>query len=323
MRCWRRFIIAVCFAAVVVSGVWCPASITWNIVFEDVTGSTGVGFDDAVFGAARRSTFLQVFDYLDTILDESGTVDLVINVSQTDGRGFLAAAAPYFFTSPNGFQNGLVFDHATSGIDPAPGIEDGRITFDFGYTWNSELDNPNGSEFDLFSVALHEVTHTLGFLSLVGADGKSLLHPHGNPGVFSVYDSFLERGDGTKLFGAGGEFLGTSADLVSNDVFFGGPNAKAANGGNSVKTYAPSPFRPGSSISHLQLGINEVMQYSVASGVKRRAYTAQEIGILDDLGWTIFASSNPVPEPLSFVVWAGLAAFGVAIGRRRRLNDAA
>lgn len=304
------------FAVMLIPGA-CEGAITWNVTFEDVVNSTNVGFDDPVLGATRRATFLSAFDYLNTILDENGSADILVKASQTDGSGFLAAAGPYFFTSPFGFQNGFVFEHATTGMDPSGSVPDATITFDFGYTWNSETDDPTGSEFDLLTVALHEITHTLGFLSLVDKDGNSLLGGM-NPGVFSVYDSFLERGDGTKLFSAGGNFDGSSADLTSNNVFFGGPNAEAANGGNAVKVYAPNTFAPGSSISHIQLGIGEVMQYSVGKGIKRRAFTAQEVGILRDIGWTIAASSNPIPEPMSAVVWSVLAVAGLVVHRRRR-----
>ncbi len=294
----------------------CNGAITWNIEFEDVTNNTNVGFDDPLLGAVRRNTFLSVFNYLNTVLDENGTADILVRTSQTDGTGFLAAAGPYFWNGPNGFQNGFVFDHATTGSDPSGSVPDATVRFDFGYTWNSETDDPTGSEYDLVSVALHEIVHTLGFLSLVDANGKSVISGT-DPGVFSVYDSFLERGDGTKLFGAGGDYLGTPADLTSNDVFFGGPNAKAANGGSSVKVYAPGAFAQGSSISHIQLGIGEVMQYSIGKGVKRRTLLDQEIGILADIGWTIAGSNAPIPEPASVAVWSVLVLAGLVIHRRR------
>ena len=315
---WRRFGWWACSSALVVGILLgtsraVPAAITWNVTFQDVVDNTNVGFDDPVLGLTRRNTFLSVLDYLNTVLDENGTADILVKASQTDGSGFLAAAGPYFFTSPTGFKNGFLFDHATTGTDPLPGFPDAQVTFDFGYNWNSETDDPLGSEFDLVSVALHEIGHTLGFLSLMKADGTSALGSN----VFTVYDSFLERGDGTKLFSAGGVFSGTPSDLTSNDVFFGGPQATAANGGSRVKVYAPDPFKPGSSISHIQLGIGEVMQFSVAPGVKRRAFLAPELGILEDIGWTLAASSNPIPEPQSAAVWAFLVLVGLRLHRRR------
>ncbi len=288
------------------------AAISFNVTYLDVTGSTGAGFDDPTLGAARRSTFASVFNYINTVVNENGSVDVRVNASETDHSGPLASGAPWFDNSSNGFFNGLAFDHATTGDDLWPLAPDASVTFDFGYNWNSETDAPTGSEVDLFSVSLHEMTHTLGFLSLLTQNGTSAVSG-GDPGVFSVYDSLLERGDGTALFGPNGDYLGTPADLTSNDVFFGGTHAKAANGGNAVKVYAPSPYKSGSSIGHLQLGVGEVMQPSIGPGVTRRQYTAPEIGILADLGWT-----TAVPEPGSLAIWSLLVLVGVRFGRRRR-----
>ena len=225
-------------------------TITWNFTFNDVVSNNDLGFDDPTFGATRQSTFTSVFSYLNTVLNHNGSVDVLVNTSQTDGTGALASAGPYFFTGPNGFQNGTAFTHATTGIDPTGSVLDMQATFDFGYNWNSGTGSPTGSQVDLFSVALHEISHGLGFLSLVSSSGTSRINGT-DPGVFSVYDTFLERGDGTKLFGSGGNYLGTAGDLTSNDVFFDGPNATAANGGSPVQVYAPGTVPTGSSIRHI------------------------------------------------------------------------
>ena len=151
-----------------------------------------------------------MLNYINSVIDESGTVDLIVSNSENDGTGFSGAAEPLIFTGPNGFSNRIVFGHATTGIHPFPGNPDGSATFNFGYTWNSEANPPTGSEFVLFTVSLHEVTHAMGFLSLVDENGSL--------GTFSISDSFLELGDGTPLFGVRGNFLGTVPDLISDDV---------------------------------------------------------------------------------------------------------
>lgn len=302
------------------------AAISWNITYDDVVNNTGVGFDDATFGAARQATFNSVFAYINTVVDESGTVDFTVNNSQTDGTGSLASAGTLYFTGPNGFSNGLLFDHATTGVDPTGAVNDGSATFDFGYNWNSETDAVGATEFDLFTVALHELTHAMGFSSLVSPAGVSEISG-GDPGVFSVFDSFLELGDGTDLFSAGGNFEGDAADLVSNDVFFSGANTVAANGGAPVQIYAPSIFNDGSSISHFNQDFispsvggvvtgtffpNTVMSPAVAAGVQKRAYTALDLAVLQDIGWTVSA----VPEPSS--VMALLLAGSVGLYRKRK-----
>ncbi len=286
---------------VVAASIPASADITWNVTYVDL--GSGVGFDDPTFGATRRGTVSAVLNYINSRIDANGTVDLEIRASDIDGSGPLASAGPYYFTGPNGFANGFVFDHATTGFDPSPAVPDATATFDFGYVWNNGLGAPGAGEFDLFSVALHEVTHAMGFSSLVDANGQSSISG-GDPGVFGVFDSFLELGDGTDLFGPGGDFLGVPADLISNNVYFNGANAMAANGGAPVQVYAPTTFASGSSISHLN-DSNALMSFAIAPAVMRRAYSDIELGILADIGWSL--ASIPEPSSAGFL----LVLFGV------------
>lgn len=318
---WARRVACLFFVSTLILASSTPSAsagvITWNVNFADVTDSTGVGFDDATQGAARRQTFLEVLDYLGSVLDETGTVDLDILASQADGSGFLASAGPIFFTGPAGFRNGFVYDHLKNGSDPTDLVADATVTFDFGYTWNSETDTPTGSEYDLYTVALHEMSHTIGYLSLIEPDGTSDISG-GDPGVYSVYDSFLELGDGTDLFGAGGDFVGSASDLTSGNVYFNGANAALAYGG-PVPVYAPSTFASGSSIAHLANSVTSLMNYSVAPGVSKRLYSSVDLGILKDIGWNI----STVPEPSTmFLILCMVGGWLVAPIRQRRLSMA-
>lgn len=292
------------------------ADITWNITYSDQANSTGNGFDHAGLGSDRRSTFSQVLNYINTVIDANGVVDLTINNSQTDGGGFLASAGSLYFTGPNGFSNGIVFEHATTGIDPLASNTDGSATFDFGYNWNSQTDATAVGEFDLFTVALHEVTHALGFASLVSSTGVSEISG-GDPGVFSVFDSFLELGDGTDLFMPNGDFAGTAADLSSDDLFFNGAAAVAANGGAPVKIFAPGTFQDGSSLSHLDTATfpSSVMTPAISSGVQKRTYSAIDRAVLSDIGYTLKATA--VPEPSGALILATIAIAGGLCRHRR------
>lgn len=317
-----RMLMVRCVLLITAAGVLLPQAARGDIIFNfnyaDVGGSSGVGFDDPTEGATRRATMDAVAAYINTVVDHNGTVDFDVQASQTDGSGFLGQAGTSYFINP-GYSNGFVFTHATTGVDPFAG-DDGTIRFDFGYAWNSDTGGPGGGEFDLFTVALHEITHAMGFASLVTASGTSAL-TGSDPGPYSTFNAFMERGDGTDLFGPGGDYLGAPADLTSEDVFFNGPNATAANGGSPVELYAPATFAPGSSLSHSDhtVFVDQVMNFSIGAGETRRMYSAVELGILADLGWNVTAAIVPTPSAAG----AGLVLLGLLVIRKRSRSDSA
>jgi len=298
------------------------AELMVNLIFDDVVNNTNVGFDDPSQGQARRDTLGSVMTYVSQQLSSSysATIDIQIQESQVDGNGFLASASPFYFTGPDGFYNGFVYDHANTGSDPSGSVPDATARFDFGYDWHTGNAPTPSNQFDLFSTALHELTHAMGFTAQVGETGESRVGNSGNPGVFGVFATFLELGDGTDLFDqTTGTFLGTPSDLVSDDVFFNGPNAVAANGGDPVKIYAPDPFRTGSSISHFDpIFTDVVMNPSSGQGDMSREWTALDRGVLADIGWVFETQVAQVPEPSTFILFGlGTAVLAVPSLRRR------
>ncbi len=273
---------------------------TFNLTFEDVTETTGDGFDDPTYGASRRSTAAAVATYINTVLNEtvSSTIDVDFRDSGSAGNSALAWAGTFWQTIPNRYDNGYAFSHITTGIDPSGANPDIFVTVDFGYTWNSELDAPTGGEMDLFSVLLHEITHGLGFVGLVESDGTSSLSG-GNPGVFTVLtDGFTRVTGSVDLWNSSFTFVGSAADLISDDVAFSGTNATAANSGVNPKIYAPSTWAGGSSMTHWDTDTfpNLVMKHSVIYGTQVRTYGAIDIAALKDIGYSSAADPSAIPE---------------------------
>jgi hypothetical protein len=268
----------------------------FNVIYEDVEDRTGVGFDDPELGEVRRQTLWAVLDYIGRVIDVPGEADLLIRASQTDGSGALASAGPLLIPE-SGFQSGLVFEHLTTGIDPSPSAIDGTVTVDFGYPWNSETDRVADDEQDLFTTLLHEVTHALGFLSVVASDGRSAVFNSGNRGLFSVLDSLLIR-ESTEVpvFLAGGEVNSTADDFVAaGDLVFAGERARRALG-FYPRVFAPRPFFEGSSIGHWSsLNGPSVMLPGLARGTERREYEPWEVQALADIGYDVFAEEPPPP----------------------------
>src|SRR5438270_860240 len=86
----------------------------------------------------------------------------------------------------------------------------------------------------------------------------------GTPDLYAGFDKFLQRGNltGTNLFDTStASFVGQpgnpSPDFTNDNLFFNGPLATAANGGNNVKLFAPAAYRSGSSVSHIDKPISD------------------------------------------------------------------
>jgi hypothetical protein len=298
------------------------AGIIWNVTYADVTSSNGRGFNDATQGATRRTTFESALSYVSSVLQENGTVNFRVDASLTGGNSFLAAAGSNYFT-PTGFQTGLVQQSIQSTLPSSVSGPVGSAQFDFGYNWNSTLAAPSASQFDLYSVSLHEITHALGFASLISPTGASQFG-NGTSGTFSNFDPFLQNGTSPLFTGSG--FTATAdlngdgvADaLQSNKVVFTGANAVAANGGNPVAIYSPATYRPGSSLSHITSGTS-VMQFSIGPGRSRRQYSAIDLGILKDIG---YSNISAVPEPSSIAFVSLIVLVGTTKRFRKKHTQA-
>jgi hypothetical protein len=258
-------------------------NITFNITYLDTTG----GFNAPVLGATRRAKFEEVLATVNHTLNETGTVDIRVEVSQTDGSGFLASAGTFYSAAP-GFQRGSTLQRIRTGIKPFPTFPEMSVVVDFGFDYFYGAGTPSVSQVDFKSVILHEITHGLGFISLAGSNGNSTI----SPGVYSNFDAFIcRRSDEFNLFGGiPPAFQGETANLTSNALAFKGSTATLLYAqGVLPGIYAPSPFNAGSSLSHWDTGNitgGAVMEHLILSGTKRRNYAPVDIGALVDIGWT-------------------------------------
>jgi len=170
---------------------------------------------------------------------------------------------------------------------------------DQGIPWYFGTDgNPSMGQYDFVSVVLHEVCHGLGFAgSMWVYGGQGSWGMEGQP---TIYDRFMENGSAqsllnTSLFPNPSSAL--AAQLQSNNLYFDGANARAANGGARPKMYAPSTWQPGSSYAHLDEifngTANALMTYSLDDGEAVHDPGQVTMGILKDVGWN---PMQPAPD---------------------------
>ncbi|MBN2390429.1 MAG: hypothetical protein JXR84_06885, partial [Anaerolineae bacterium] len=189
---------------------------------------------------------------------------------------------------------------------------DMHIAYSRTYDWYFGTDGQTPStEMDFVTVVLHEIAHGLGFSGSMnvsagqGSWGYSTSYPF-------IYDRFAENGAGQSLINTGlfpNPSTALATQLTSNNVYFDGTYANAANGGTRPKLYAPSTWNPGSSYSHLDYDtyndtVNALMVYAVSSGESVHDPGPVTLGILKDLGWTL-AGGAPAPTVTSITPNSG------------------
>ena len=296
---------------------------TTTITYQDVIDGSNFGFDDPASGSARRAVMIAVFAYLDSVLGEaSNTLTVHFNASiNSPGASTLAAAGTsYFISSFTGYQSGFAFNKIVDGVDNNNPISDPEVvvTVNFGKSWN---DNPGvgttgGSEFDLFTVLLHEITHGLGVASLANSDGtSSFFGVDFDPGVgfsigeneFTTWDNLLYQTAGTvKVWGIAPltNTPATDYNLAANGLFQG-PDTIEFRGAQTMVDFGSAPpisteiiFSSGSSVSHWQqtspIPATTVMRPAIAAGVENRQFNSFEIAAFIDLGYI-----NATPVTLS------------------------
>jgi len=145
-------------------------------------------------------------------------------------------------------------------------------------------------------VATHEIAHGLNFRG-VAAYGNGigyLVYNKNNQNIFlpSIFDYYVDDSSGKNVT----EYTNGSTDLgtlyTSNNLWFDGENAVAANCDSRVKLYAPSTWQGGSSYVHLDMTTfanteNSLMVPAIGYGSSQHNLGDVTLGVLKDIGWTI------------------------------------
>ena len=266
---------------------------------------TGSGMDDIndAGNNLRRDVVCRVFkdisDFIITPLKTPGNTEKVRiwvrNIGNTGAPSGALGMATSFYTLPNATQNiggiidGEVYKTIIAGKDsffniasplvngssqnPSGKYYHGMMAFNFsGISWNTDLTvNAEGTQYDLYSIVLHEIAHALGFNSLLNYDGTSVFGSGYK--YYTRYDRFLKNHETNQFLlttyacsNMYNNYFNTSvpiSDLYPNCNLTPPVNNVNSNsfncsssikfvGTNTVPVYTPNCFERGSSFSHFE-----------------------------------------------------------------------
>ena len=257
-----------------------PAGVTFDFVY-----GTGSQFWSDSARSALETAATSLASYI--VVGTPVTITYSVTGEQDPNSTFLASAYANFSSGSPGYYATVVQKKITTGVDSNGSAADGGITWNFAFPWEYG-DSVAGNEYDFQSVAIHEMLHTLGFIT--GAGSPSSLDQN-----WTTYDSFLRAVDGAAVIDGSYTYIPAyTANLTGGNsgLYFAGPNAVSAYGGY-LPLYTPGTWSSGSSISHVDpnrvAAGTYIMEpfYDFGPGV--RTIGAVEQGILKDLGYTVYA----------------------------------
>lgn len=195
---------------------------------------------------------------------------------------------------------------AMTGIDRIEQIA--GVEYDINVTMNSNFadwyfgtdENTPQGQIDFVTVVLHELGHGIGFIGSVSADEEIAEWGFGggdNPTYPIIYDRPVVDGDQNQIINES-VYTNPSTGLyqaVTGDrggVFFAGDVTRQVYLGADVPLYAPEPWQPGSSYSHLDLFTftnteNELMRPQINRANAVHTPGPVFCGMLDDWGWPL------------------------------------
>ncbi len=356
------------------SNLLCTPGI-FNLYFEDGSGMeapTGIE-------AQRRAIVCQVYQDLSNFINApAGThvniwVRDITQLSNVSNQTIGLATGFYNLPSvPNlalgGIADNEIWKTIHAGVDSYTNVAlpifstGGTVNFYHGmmaikfngiapYTWNLNLNAvANSSEIDLYTVVLHEVTHALGFSSLINSNGNSQNQLNaGN--YYSRYDSFLVDHNANPLItnpascssmydyslavdqsvlhpgcpaSAGPDFINNGPSInttaCGNSLGFLGTNTAP------VDVYTPQCFEKGGSLSHFEdecfvsttVGATNgndlyfVMSNGNGAGTTKRFLKPEERQALCDIGYSLNSSYGNATQH-SFYFYGGSACHGKTV----------
>ncbi len=259
------------------------------------------------FSAAAQNAFEAAVSVWETRIVSTQ----VIHVNATWeglGSGVLGQAGPNaFYLMDDGFVYPAALAEARCSCEKDASEIDASFNSAFPDWYLGTDGNTPADKWDFYSVVLHELGHGLGFLSS--------FYVQGSQGGWGFTDEFFHvyplRFDLNEWSAASGGIALTDTsvypnpsaalktELTDGGVFLGGSNVEAALGGRAA-LYAPNPWSPGSSNSHLDEAAfpngneNALMTPYLDNGETAHDPGPVTLAVFRDIGWS---TSESVPQP--------------------------
>ncbi len=290
-------------------------NVSFGVEFSDAPGE---GFHDPDLGAQRRAAFWFGADAWAASLQGPGWITVNATMTPMGGDSLSAviasaSAASYYRNFTNAPRGGTWYPEAL--VEVISGTDPNTSQFDINVDFNSDIDDTlvlgqtvfyygvdgnNGENISFATITIHEICHGLGFSSSFNAAGE---FGGGTSDPF-IFDHFLIDDNDTLLINQ----PASSALVTLDDVNWIGLHGMQAYGNDfggalTLPMFAPTPYDPGSSISHIDedtfTGDWELM---TPHNDRDPLYGPDTIvlGILQDIGWSL---------PRSRYVWVGATGF--------------
>lgn len=295
--------------------------------------SASGGNNGTTVGAQRKLSFIKAAEILaDKIISSQPILvdaDFDTNMACDASTATLGSAGPSTFTGnvipmpidglantfyPIGLINSLGdtdYQSSLSDIDSSFNSDLGDSDCLSGSFWYYGFDAPSGSDIGFTTVLLHEMTHGLGFSSLV--DASSGAKPSGVDDIFSNFLYSAQYSADWSLAGGLTNAQRKASAISTTELLWNGTNVNTAAGGvltagyddadsstsftagDRVEMYAPNPVEGGSSVSHFTTAAspNEIMEPQYTAG---QLDLGLALYLLKDIGWQINTTNTALPS---------------------------
>ncbi|MEM7370661.1 MAG: PKD domain-containing protein [Bacteroidota bacterium] len=272
------------------------------------------------FSAAEEAAFQYAVDIWANELFSNFPIEIEARFQALSG-GLLASTTPVLVTGVAGPVAGaaypIAYANALTGCDIEPLSADMVVIINSSLTWHTDPNtSPGVGEYDLATVALHEIAHGLGISTSFEYDDGAA--PDECPAgvatsgcynsTLSVFDHFLETGVGIGLPSITNNSVSLGSAIRSNSVVWNGAIAVVANGSVKPSIEDPVTFVTGESICHLDEvvypagDVNSLMTPSLNMAEAIHDPGPILRGMLKDMGWNLTdaASAFFTVQPVVF-----------------------